>query len=315
MRVVHLDGYFDNPKGDFSIEDAVLAAAGVSVNAPRSGIWEQAAQAEVVLVRAAVIGSTEMRLLKKCRALIRYGIGLDKIDLPAATAMGIAVCNVPDFCLAEMADHTLMLALALARRLPEYQALSRQDNWSLSGQYPVRSLSEMRFVTLGFGRIARQVLARARVFGFGIAAADPLMADAVIVGEGVTPLSVEEAFQTADILSLHCPLTPETRRLVGKETLARMKPEALLVNTARGGLVDSGELAAALSSGRLRGAALDTTEPEPLPVNHPLHSLQNVIITPHMAWYGSQAEIRLKQKVAEETLRVLRGESPVHRVN
>lgn len=314
MKVVHVDGDFDNPSRDFRIEDEVLQCVGEKVSAPPSDVWRHAAAAEVVLVRAAVVDADRMALLKNCRTLIRYGVGVDKIDLAAAAARGIAVCNVPDFCTSEMADHTLMLALALIRRLPFYQARARGGEWALDGSQQVHDLSSLRWVAVGFGRIAREVLQRARAFGFLTGATDPLVTDEAIAQTGATPCSLEQAIRTADLLSLHCPLLPETRGLLQEQTLARMKPGAFLVNTARGGLIDTSALAEALRRGHLGGAALDATEPEPLPAGHPLYTMPNVIITPHMAWHSREAGQRLRRKVAEEALRALRGEPLLHQI-
>lgn len=313
-KIVHLDGYFDNPDGSFLEENAVLSAVGESVHAPQQGGWEDAVNAEVILVRAEKITAKDIGAFKKCRAIIRYGIGLDKIDLEAATQAGIAVCNVPDFCVQEMADHTVALALTLHRRLPEYQEAARKGEWLLQRNMPISDSSAQWFVTLGFGRIARQVLHRAKAFGFQVAAADPFVSEQTIQNEGVVPLSLDQALCQADLLSLHCPLTPDTRNLLNADTLATMKTGAVLINTARGALVDTEALTVALEQGKLRAAGLDVTEPEPLPVGHPLYHMQQVIITPHMAWYSEQAESRLKKLVAEEALRALKNEPLRHPV-
>lgn len=314
MKVVHLDGDFDNPTRDFRIEDEVLQGVGEKIFAPPSDVWHHAAIAEVVLVRAAVVDADKMALLKNCHTLIRYGVGVDKIDCAAATAQGIAVCNVPDFCTSEMADHTLMLALALIRRLPFYQARARKGVWALDSTRPVHDLSSLRWIAVGFGRIAREVLQRARAFGFQTGATDPLVTNETIAQTGATPYSLKQAIQEADLLSLHCPLLPETRGLLREQTFAQMKPGAFLVNTARGGLIDTPALTNALRHGHLGGAALDTTEPEPLPEGHPLYTMPHVIITPHMAWHSCEAEQRLRRKVAEEAVRALRGEPLQHKL-
>lgn len=315
MRIIHLDGDFDNPTRDFGIENEVLSPVGERIFSPPSDVWSHAASAEVVLVRAAVVDAEKMALLKNCHTLIRYGVGVDKIDLKAAAAHGIAVCNVPDFCTSEMADHTLMLALALIRQLPLYQERARQGDWALAKGLPVRDLSGMRWITIGFGRIAREVLQRARAFGFQTGATDPGVSKETITQSGAIPCSVEEAIQTADLLSLHCPLVTETHDLLNENTLAQMKPGALLVNTARGGLVDTTALTESLRCQHLGGAALDATAPEPLPSDHPLYRMPNVIITPHMAWHSVEADQRLRRKVAEEALRALRREPLLHQLS
>lgn len=310
--VVHLDGFFDNPSGDFTIEQTAVEAAGGRFLAPPEGdpeaALEAAATAKVALVRAAGLDRRGLRKLKACQTIIRYGIGLDKIDLEAAREQGVAVCNVPDFCLEEMADHTLTLALAVLRKIQPYAIEARSGDWRLTRQLPLQPFSSQRFVTLGFGRIARAVHQRAAAFGFRQAAYDPHLPLEVFEEAGVESVDLEEAFQTADLLSLHCPMMEETRNLVNAHRFASMKSSACLVNTARGGLVDTEALVEALRSGMLGGAGLDVTEPEPLPAGHPLYDQPTAIITPHVGWYSEEAENRLKQLAAEEAARALRGE-------
>ncbi len=313
-RIVHLDGFFDNPDGDFSLENAVLAALGEEVVAPRGAPWEWAAQAEVVLVRAQRVGPEEIARLKRCRVVIRYGIGTDSIDLKAAADAGITVCNVPDFCLDEMADHTLSLILALVRGVAFYHQRVRAGEWGLAPEWVMRPPGELRLVTVGFGRIARLVHERARAFGFELAAYDPCIPSHLIEAEGVKALGFEEALQSADLLSLHCPLTHSTRGLLNAAAFGRMRVGAMLVNTARGPLVELEPLCTALREGRIAAAALDVTSPEPLPAHHPLLTFPQVLVTPHLAWHSTAASRKLSRKVAEEALRALKGEALLHPV-
>lgn len=314
-RIVHLDGFFDNPEGDFSLENERLSRIGETVVAPEGEPWEAAARAEVVLVRALRVGPAEIARLKRCRVLIRYGIGTDSIDLKAATEAGITVCNVPDFCLDEMADHTMALILALVRGVAFYRHRVECGEWKLAPEWVMRAPSEMRLVTVGFGRIARLVHQRAMVFGFERAAYDPGIAREVMEAEGVKPLGWEEALRTADLLSLHCPLIPSTRGLLNAAAFGEMRRGAMLVNTARGPLVELEALCAALREGRIAGAALDVTSPEPLPADHPLLAFPQVVVTPHLAWHSTAAAAKLSRKVAEEALRALTGEPLLHPVN
>ncbi len=312
---LHLDGFFDNPEGDFSIERGVFEPHGIDFMAGPEAVARHAAEAEVIFFRAATLDAPTLQRLASCRVAIRYGIGLDKVDLPAASRLGIAVCNVPDFCLQEMADHTMALALYLDRKFAFYQAAAQTGNWELTREEPLPSPAGRIFTTLGFGRIARQVLRRAQVFGYQIAACDPHVDAKEIARFGAVPLSLPEALRTSDLLSLHCPLLPETRGLFNAETLALMKPTTLLINTARGELVDTDALLHALQNKALGGAGLDVTAPEPLPAGHALYGLSNVIITPHVAWYSEASQKRLKQHAAEEGLRALRGEALRYKAN
>ncbi len=309
-RVVHLDGFFDNPTGDFRLENAVLSEVGESVFASVQTPWEAAKDAEIVLVRAIHMGRDEMKRIPRCRRLIRYGIGTDSINLQAAKEAGITVCNVPDFCLDEMADHTLALILALVRGLPFYQDRARKGEWTLAPEWEMRPPRELRLVTIGFGRIARLVHERAGAFGFQRGAYDPCVPPEAFATKGVQALAYDEAVGSADILSLHCPLTDTTRGMLNEAAFGRMRKGAMLVNTARGPLVELDALCHALERRHLAAAALDVTAPEPLPASHPLFTFPQVIVTPHLAWHSTAAMATLSRKVAEEALLGLKGEPP-----
>jgi D-3-phosphoglycerate dehydrogenase len=267
-----------------------------------------ASEATALLVQWAPITERVLRALPALRAVVRYGIGVDNIDLAAARRLRVAVANVPDYCIDEVADHTFALALTQARQIPATDRRLRGGAWKITPPAPMPAFREMNFVTLGLGRIGRAVLARARVFGFATSAYDPHLPDSVFTDAGVRRLSLEQALASADILSLHLPLVAETRRLVSAERLAAMRPSAILINTSRGGLVDTVALAAALEAGRLAGAGLDVFEEEPLAAAHPLRTCANAVLTSHTAWY-SEASVRTLQRLAaEEAVRGLRGE-------
>ena len=214
-----------------------------------------------------------------------------------------------------MAEHTLALALALFRHLKEYSSSAASGDWTSTPQISLRSAETCCFATIGFGRIAQSTLKRAAAFGFHRMAADPYVKPETIEAAGVESVSVEEAFSRADIVSLHCPLTELTRNLVSRTRLRSMKPGAILINSARGGLVDTEALTEVLEKGTLGGAGLDVTEPEPLPAGHRLYCLPNVIVTPHRAWFSKESEMRLKRFAAEEAVRALRGEPLKYQVN
>ena len=303
--IFHLDS-----NSDFTIENTILEAADAKVVALGQDSLQAASKATVVLFTAARIDSDTLDQLKACRVLIRYGIGLDKVDIPEATKRGIAVCNVPDFCIDEMADHTLALALSLQRKLSVYH----NSDWP-KRRGAIHQLRDASFVTIGFGRIARAVLQRAAAFGCRVAAADPFVAEDDMRAAGVVPLTLDEALAQADILSLHCPLNVSTRQLINEISLSKMKPECILLNTGRGELVDTAALTKTLQENAIGGAGLDVTDPEPLPSDHSLYSMDNVLITPHVAWYSEESQKTLRRKVAEEALRALRGEPLRNQVN
>jgi D-3-phosphoglycerate dehydrogenase / 2-oxoglutarate reductase len=274
-----------------------------------------AADADGILSQMAPLRAEVIEGLRQCRVIVRYGVGVDTVDVEAATRKGIAVCNVPDYCTEDVADHTLTLALALIRKLPQSIAYLRGGGWSHNPLRPVRRLSSLTFGLYGFGRIARSVARRARAFGFTLLAYDPYVPDSVFAGSGVGRIDADSLLARSDLLALHMPLTEDTRHLMRADSFRKMKQGALLVNTARGGLVDTAALLEALESGQIGGAALDVLETEPIPPEHPLWRNPNVLMTPHLAWYSEEALHQLQRSVSEECARVLRGEPPRSAVN
>lgn len=310
MRVVVTDYGFPN----LDPERAVLEPLGATVDGHQAKtaaeVIDAGRDADALLVQWAPITAEVIDALDRCRVLVRYGIGVDNVDLAAAAAKGLVVCNVPDYCLDEVADHTMALALATARQLSAIDARVRSGTWKITPDAPMPSFRASTFGLVGFGRIAQAVAARARAFGFRIAAYDPFASPDALAALGVEALPLDQLLAEADILSLHAPLTPETKHLINADSLATMKPTARIVNTSRGGLIDGAALAEALANGVVAGAALDVFEAEPLPDDHPLRSAPNVILTSHVAWYSEQSLPALQRLAAEEAARVLRGESP-----
>lgn len=253
--------------------------------------------------------------LERCRIIARYGVGVDTIDLDAASERGIVVTNVPDYCRAEVSDHTLALILALARRLPKLDRSVQSGEWQATEAKPTFRLSEQSLGLVGFGRIARDVARKARAFGLRVLATDPFVAHERMAEQGVEPRRFSELLSESDFVSIHAPLTAETNHLIDAEALALMKPTAYLVNTSRGPLVDSAALCAALDSRRLAGTGLDVLEDEPLSADHPLRGRDNVIITPHTAFYSEEAVAELQRKAVTQIVKVLTGKRPDYPVN
>jgi D-3-phosphoglycerate dehydrogenase len=293
------------------LDAALITAHGKSP----AEVIASASDADALLVQWTPITSEIIASLKKCKIIVRYGIGVDNVDLAAAKTRGIAVCNVPDYGVNEVADHALALTLALARQLPTIDRRLRGGVWKLTPDNPMPAFREMTFATLGLGRIGRATLERARAFKFRLAACDPLATDEFFLKANVTKFSLDELFASADVLSLHCPLTPETRHIVNAQRLAQMKPSAILINTARGALVDTLALANALKSGTLAAAGLDVFETEPLPDDHPLRDCANALLTSHVAWFSDASVGQLQKLAAEEVARGLRGEPLKNQVN
>lgn len=259
---------------------------------------------------AKVIGS-----LQRCKVIARYGIGVDNVDLAAATRAGIVVTNVPDYCVDEVSDHALALFLALARRVAAADAAVKGGAWDVVAHKAIQRLRGRTFGLLGFGKIARALAAKVQALGMQVVAADPYVDAPAMAAQGVRKVELEALLREADAVSVHVPLSPETRHCIGERELARMKPTAILINTSRGGLIDEPALAAALTAGRLGGAGLDVASPEPPPPDHPLRQAPNVVLTPHLAFYSQESVVELQTKVAEEVARVVRGERPRSPVN
>jgi D-3-phosphoglycerate dehydrogenase / 2-oxoglutarate reductase len=263
---------------------------------------------------AGPITADVMAQMPKCKIIARYGVGVDTIDLSAATAAGIIVTNNPTYCVEEVAEHTMALILGCARKIAFYDRSVRAGRWDVPSGKPIARLVGRTLGLVGFGNIARQVAIRAHACGMQIVFADPFVEPG---SHGVpgTKLDLETLLRTADFVSLHPPLGPQTRQMINDEAFQQMKPGAFLINCARGPIVDTAALVRALDAGRIGGCALDTTDPEPLPDSHPLRQRDNVLITPHAAWYSEQALVGLQAGAPSEVRRVLSGEWPHHVVN
>jgi len=275
----------------------------------------QAADCDALLnTYAGPITAEVMAKMPKCKIIARYGIGVDTIDLDAATAAGIIVTNNPTYCIEEVAEHTMALILAAARKVAFYDRLVRAGRWEVPPGKPLFRLAGRTLGLVGFGNIARQVALRAASFGMRIVFADPYISDGQFKEPG-RKVELDELYREADYISLHPPLTPQTRKMVNDEAFARMKATAVLINCARGPVVDTDALVRALDANKIAGCALDTTDPEPLPNPHPLRGRENVILNPHVAWYSEQALVGLQAGAPSEVRRVLSGEWPVNVVN
>lgn len=261
--------------------------------------------ADALIVQWAPVTAEVIKSLPMCRLIVRYGIGVDNVDVAAADAAGIPVCNVPDYCIDEVADHAAALALALARRIPQVDARLRAGVWKIVPDGALPSFRASTFGVFGLGRVARGLLERVAPFGFDLIAFDPFVDDAP--SSKIELVDFDTLLKRSDVLSLHAPLTEKTRGLFDRTAFARMKPTAILINTSRGGLVDLDDLAAALASGWLGGAGLDVYEEEPLPDSHAIRGAPGTILTSHIAWYSDASVPRLQRMAAEEVVRGLAG--------
>jgi D-3-phosphoglycerate dehydrogenase len=267
--------------------------------------------ADVVLVRESPVSQPVIDAMVHCKAIIRYGIGVDNIDQSAASARRIMVANVPDYGTDEVSSHTVALALAVSRRLWLHDREVREGRWSTGVLQPMFRLRGRTLGLVGFGRIARMTLEKFAGFGFGRVLVHDPRAE---LPAGVERTDMDTLCAESDVISLHAPLNDGTRRLINEERIARMRPTAIVVNTARGGLVDTDALYAALAERRILGAGLDVFEQEP-PGDHKLFMLDNVVVTNHMGWYSEEAMRDLQRKTAEEAVRVLNGQTPLNWLN
>ena len=263
---------------------------------------------------AGPITADVMAQMPRCKIIARYGIGVDTIDLDAATQAGIIVTNNPTYCIEEVAEHTMALLLSAARKIAFYDRQVRAGKWAVPPGKPLYRLSGSTLGLVGYGNIARQVAVRAAAFGMRVLFADPF----IKAGQFDTPGEKTELpamLAAADYISLHPPLMPQTRKMINDDAFSRMKPNAILINCARGPIVDTEALVRALDAKKIAGCALDTIDPEPLPDPHPLRGRENVIINPHAAWYSEQAMVGLQAGAPGEVRRVLSGEWPINVVN
>ena len=315
FRVVITDHGFPNLRHE---EDVITSAGGELIVAQCKTTAEASAAAQgadALLVQWAPVDAAVIAGLENCKVIVRYGIGYDNVDLAAAKAKGIAVCNVPDYGIHEVAEHAVSLALALTRQLSAIDARLRAGTWKITPDRQMPSLRDMTFATAGFGRIARSAHHMMRGFDGKRIAYDPFVPADVMQMEGVEKVEVDDLFTRADIISLHLPLTAETKHFVNAERLKEMKHTAIIVNTARGPLIDTIALADALQSDQIAGAGIDVFEQEPLQADHPLFKAPRAVLTSHVAWYSESSIPRLQRLAAEEVARGLKGEPLKNRVN
>lgn len=265
--------------------------------------------ADVALVNFAPMSADVLSTMRRGATVIRYGVGVDNVDLDAARQQDVRVANVPDYGTETVGDHAAASILALARRLHLYDHRIRADGWIGPGDLgPLPSVRSMTVGFIGMGRTARAVHARLRAFGCAFVAHDPYCPPDDAAGLGIELVTLDELAARADVVSLHSASTPETRGVVGERFLRSVRPGTLLVNTARGALVDESALVAALEDGRIAAAALDVTDPEPVPVDSPLRAFPQVLLTPHAAFYDEDSLVALQRLASEEMVRALRGE-------
>ena len=323
-RVVILD----HPFADLATEARVLATVDAEVVDARASTEaeriEACREADAVILEKGQVTRSVIEAMTRCKIIVAYGAGFDQIDLEAATERGIRVANTPGYCDEEVADHAMMMLYALARRLfPQLRALSAAADadaplpWTYSPYVPIRRLRGQTLGVIGFGRIGRTLARKAQGIGLAVIASDPVLPLGVAPGTDVPVVALDELLSRADFVSLHLPLLPSTRHLLGARELALLKSSAYLINCARGPIVALEPLLEMLESGRLAGAGLDVVELEPPPpaIARRLYACPNVLVTPHSAWYSEEATEDRKVLVSETVITALRGGRPASQVN
>jgi D-3-phosphoglycerate dehydrogenase / 2-oxoglutarate reductase len=307
----------DSPFPSLDPAKAALARVDPELRMAKSAsaddILAVARDADAILVTYAKLPGDLLRQLTRCKAIGRFGLGVDNIDIPAAAELGITVTYVPDYCMHEVSDHAMALLLALARKIPLSNKLVQAGRWEMPAVVPIHRLAGRALGLVGFGNIPRVLAPKAKAFGLRVVTHDPYASQQALAA-GVESVSFDRLLEISDFVSIHAPLMPATRGLFNAEVFRKMKTGALLINTARGPLVDEDALVSALDSGRLGGAALDVVAVEPLPKGSRLIGRDNVILTPHTAFYSVEALNELQTKCAADVARVLSGEKPVYPV-
>jgi D-3-phosphoglycerate dehydrogenase / 2-oxoglutarate reductase len=313
-KVVLTDYVWDSLEVERKILDGLAILTPLQTKTPDE-FMAQAADCDALLnTYAGPISGDVIAKMPNCKIIARYGIGVDTIDLDAATEAGVIVTNNPSYCVEEVAEDAMALLLACARKIVVFDRLVRNGRWELPPGKPIFRVSGSTLGLVGFGNIARLVAARAAAFGMRVLYFDPFVKQGQF-DVPATGVDFDQLLQESDYVSLHPPLTPNTRKMMDDTAFSKMKRTAFLINCSRGPVVDSDALVRALDAKAIAGCALDTTDPEPLPNPHPLRGRENVIINPHAAWYSEQAMAGLQAGAPNEVRRVLSGEWPVNVVN
>lgn len=321
MKVVVTDYIEDN----LDWEAEKLGAEGIDFEAcqlkfkPAEEVLQKIADAEVVVVNMVKIDADLISKLDTCKMIIRHGVGYDNVDVDACTKHGIVFAYQPSYCMEDVAEHAMMLTLACARKLIQGRKIlkesSARGSWDFSDIYPIYRMSGKTLGVVGVGRIGSIVCTRMKGFGFRVVACDPYVDEQRRAELGCEFMDLEELVRSSDLVTIHMPLNDETRNIVNAETLSWMKPTAYLINTARGPLVDLDALTDALENKKIAGAAIDVYDLEPPPPSFPLLGMDNVILTPHMAWASEESGQEIRDRIVDDILRHAKGEPPLYVVN
>ncbi|MFP6679982.1 MAG: C-terminal binding protein [Dehalococcoidia bacterium] len=295
-------------------ETSILAAAGIEVVvAPDSSVetlTELANDVDAIMFCFAQVPAQVLQNAPNCKVASRYGIGVDNLDIAACTELGIVVTNIPDYCIDEVADHVMAMALSFNRKIVKHNAMVKSSGWgSVSLTDTIHRLRDKTIGIAGMGRIGRAVALRATAFGMTVLSHDPFVQQSD-APEDVQMTSLETMLAESDFVTLHAPLIPQTNGMIGATELKLMKNDAFLINAARGPLIDETALIEAIKNNDIGGAGLDVLEETAPPDDHPLYAFDNVVITPHTAFFSQASTIELEERTAKEVVRVLNGQMP-----
>jgi len=311
--------------GDIDVERAILEKAGAKVVALQAksedDLFDAAPTCTAMMNQYARIGEQTIARMERCRVIARYGVGVDIVDVEAASAKGIMVTNVRDYCTDEVADHAIALWLALTRKLDAYNRATHDGVWRWQSGAPIYRIRGRTMGIVSFGTIGQAIAARAKAFGVRLFVYDPYLSDAAIAAHGAEKVDRDTVITQSDYLMMQVPMAPDTKHFLSDDEFDRMRPHAVVVNTGRGPTIDNHALYRALRDGSIAGAGLDDPEEEPAkrrtwdPADNPLFGLPNVIVTPHAAYYSEESIQLAREGAASEVARVLRGEPPTNLVN
>lgn len=297
-----------------AVEQAVADAAGVELILAQCKTEDEviaaAADVDGIVVQYAPITARVLDALPKLKSIGRYGVGVDTLDIEAATARGVVISNVPDYGTEDVSDHAIALALTLARGTARLNREVHEGSFSLESVKPLHRFNSRVFGVLGLGLIGAAAARKAKGLGYEVIGFDPTREVGTVTEDGISVVSQDDLVARADVISLHVPLNKHTHHLVNDEFLAAAKDGAVLINTCRGGVVDTNAVVRALRSGKLYGAGLDVFEQEPLPADAPIMSEPNAVLTPHAAWYSEESYTELKSRAIENVIDLCQGRTP-----
>ncbi|MFD2618494.1 C-terminal binding protein [Terrilactibacillus laevilacticus] len=304
---------------DLLIEEEILNQFNIELIAcqchTEDDVIDACRNADAIINQYAPITKKVIQSLTNCKIIARYGIGVNTIDIDAATKSHIIISNVPDYCIDEVSNHAISLLLSLARKIPFYNQKVKNQKWDYKEGAPLFRLKNQTLGLVGFGRIPQLVAKKAKAFGLNILAYDPYVDETIAQERQVRLVDLNTLCRQSDFISLHAPLTNQTKDMIGEAEFSIMKKQSYLINTARGPLINESALIQAIKEKKIAGAALDVLSSEPISPDHPFLQLENVILTPHVAWYSEESEIDLRKKVAQSIMDVLHGYYPNYIVN